>query len=61
MLTLEYGSTGVGNEIDVVVPPNETIRVLDGVVLGGAASQVIEAYADRANVVNLVGRVETLT
>lgn len=55
-LTIEWGTTGVGNELDFVIPPNETVPILEGIYIEGVQS--IEAYADTGSVVNIVGRVE---
>lgn len=60
-VTVEFGTTGVGNELDYVVPGNETIIAIDGAVIGGAATDTIKAYATTASVVNAFGRVERLT
>jgi len=60
-VTIEFGATGVGNEIDIIVPANDTVRAVDGVLLGGAATDTIEAYATTANVINAIGKVERIT
>jgi len=60
-VTIEFGTTGVGNEIDVIVPANETVMAVDGAVLGGAATDTVTAYATTGSVVNAFGRVERLT
>jgi hypothetical protein len=57
-LTLEFGSTGAGNEIDIPVPCGDTILVVPGWALGGAASQVVEAYATTGSVINITGYIE---
>jgi len=60
-VTIEFGTTGVGNEIDIIVPANEEVVALDGVVIGGAATDTVAAYASTGSVVNAIGRVERLT
>jgi hypothetical protein len=60
-VTFEFGTTGVGNELDIVVPANETVMAINGAVIGGAATDVIEAYATTGSVVNVIGRVERLS
>ena len=59
-VTIEFGTTGAGNEIDIIVPANETVLAVDGAVLGGAATDTIKAYATTASSVNAFGRVERL-
>ena len=59
-VTIEYGTTGAASELDIVVPANATVRALDGVVLGGAATDTVTAYASTGSVVNAVGRVERI-
>lgn len=61
VVTIEFGTTGVGNEIDVTVPANATVRAVDGSVIGGAATDTVRAYASTANVINVTGRVERLS
>lgn len=61
LVTIEFGTTGVGNEIDILIPANETVHAVIGVVLGGAATDTIAAYADTGSVINAVGRVERIT
>lgn len=61
VVTIEFGTTGVGNEIDVTVPANATVRAVDGSVIGGAATDTVRAYATAANVINVTGRVERLS
>lgn len=56
ILTVEWGGTGVGNEQDFTIAPNETLPIVAGAAIEGA--NAIEAYADTANVVNLFGRIE---
>jgi hypothetical protein len=59
-VTLEFGTTGGGSEVDVVVPPNETIVAVSGAVIGGGSTDTITAYASTGSVVNAFGRVERL-
>lgn len=61
VVTIEFGTTGVGNEIDVTVPANATVRAVDGSVIGGGATDTVRAYATAANVINVTGRVERLS
>lgn len=61
VVTIEFGTTGAGNEIDVTVPANATVRAVDGSVIGGAATDTVRAYASVANVINVTGRVERLS
>ena len=60
LVTIEFGAAGVGNEIDITVPANTTVPAIEGMVLGGAATDTITAYAGTASVVNAVGRVERI-
>lgn len=60
-VTIEFGTTGAGAEMDIVVPANATVRAVDGAVLGGAATDTIRAFASVGSVVNAVGRVERLS
>jgi uncharacterized protein CbrC (UPF0167 family) len=60
-VTIEFGTTGAGNEMDIIVPANETILAVDGAVIGGAATDTITAYATTGSVINAFGRVERLT
>ncbi len=59
VVTIQWGGTTAADERDVVVPPNETVRAVDGIVLTN--SLVIRAYASTSVVVNATGRVETLS
>ena len=61
LVTIEFGSTGVGNEIDILIPANESVLAVDGAVIGGAATDTIAAYAGTASVINATGRVERIT
>jgi len=61
IVTIEFGTTGLGNEAYIVVPAKETVLAVDGAVLGGAATDTIKAYAATGSVVNVLGRVERLT
>lgn len=58
VLTLEFGGTGVANELDFIVPANSTVPILTGHPLQNAA--VLAAYAATANVINLFGYVNTI-
>tara|TARA_R110000772_G_C13310120_1_gene439939 strand:+ start:22069 stop:23541 length:1473 start_codon:yes stop_codon:yes gene_type:complete len=60
LVTIEFGAAGAGNEIDVTVPANTTIPAVEGMVLGGAATDTITAFADTTAVINAVGRVERI-
>ena len=60
-VTIEFGTTGAGSEMDVIVPANETILAVDGAVIGGAATDTVSAYATTGSVINAFGRVERLT
>jgi hypothetical protein len=60
-VTIEFGTTGAGNELNITVPPRETVKAVDGLVIGGAATDTIRAYAATGSVINAVGRVERLT
>ena len=60
-MTIEFGTTGVGSEMDITVPANETILAVEGAVIGGAATDTITAYASTGSVINAFGRVERLT
>lgn len=53
VLTLEFGGTGLGNELYFTVPANETIVVVGGDLLGN--SLVLAAYSVNANAINVVG------
>lgn len=61
VVTIEFGTTGLANELNITVPPRETVKAVDGLVIGGAATDTIRAYATTASVVNAVGRVERLS
>lgn len=61
VVTIEFGTTGVGNEVYVTVPAKSTVRAVDGSVIGGGATDTVRAYASTANVVNVTGRVERLS
>lgn len=61
LVSIEFGTTGTGNEVDIIVPPNDTVMVVEGSVLGGAATDTIAAYAATTNVINAFGRVERLS
>lgn len=60
-VTIEFGTTGTANELNLIVPAKETVLAVDGAVLGGAATDTIKAYASTGSVVNAFGRVERLT
>lgn len=60
-VTIEFGTTGAGAEMDIIVPANATVRAVDGAVIGGAATDTIRAFASVGSVVNAVGRVERLS
>lgn len=57
-ITIEFGTAGAGFELDFKVPANDTILVVAGAAIGGAASQLIEAYATTASVLNVFGHIE---
>ncbi len=61
LVTIEFGTTGAGNELKITVPAGETVPAVVGMVIGGAATDTIKAYAATANVINAVGRVERLS
>jgi hypothetical protein len=61
VVTIEFGTTGTANELHVTVPARETVPAVVGMVIGGAATDTIKAYAATANVINAVGRVERLS
>jgi len=61
VVTIEFGTTGTGNELNITVPAKETVCAVDGAVIGGAATDTIKAYAATASVVNAFGRVERLS
>lgn len=61
LVSIEFGTTGTGSEVDIIVPPNDTVLAVDGSVLGGAATDTITAYAATTNVINAFGRVERLS
>jgi hypothetical protein len=61
LVTIEFGTTGTSNELNITVPPRETVRAVDGMVLGGGATDTIRAYAATGSVINAVGRVERLS
>lgn len=61
IVTIEFGTTGTGNELYITVPPRETVPAVVGMVIGGAATDTIRAYAGTGSVVNAVGRVERLS
>ena len=52
-LTLEWGATGVANEADFQIPPNDTVYIVPGWLF--TAALTVAAYADTANVVNIIG------
>jgi len=56
VLTLEVGGTGVANEIDVTVPANGAVPVLQGHPVNNGIA--IAGYAATASVVNVYGFVE---
>lgn len=60
-VTIEFGTTGTGNELNIIVPAKETVLAVDGAVVGGAATDTIKAYAATGSVVNAFGRVERLS
>jgi hypothetical protein len=60
VVTIEYGTTGTANEVKVTVPPSSTVPAIQGMVLGGAATDTVRAYAGTANVINAIGRVERI-
>jgi hypothetical protein len=57
-VTIEFGAAGAALELDFVVPANDTTLAVAGFAIGGAAGQVITAYATLANVVNVAGYFE---
>jgi hypothetical protein len=57
-LTLEWGGTGVANEIDMIVPANSTILVIPGCLLQN--SLIVKAYAGTASKINLFGWVNRI-
>lgn len=60
VVTVEFGTTGAGNEIDITVPANTTVPAIEGKVIGGAATDTIKAYAATGSVINAIGRVERI-
>lgn len=58
VLTLELGGTGLGNEADYAIPAGTTVQVLLGQPMSGG--DVIRAYADAANDVNVFGYVNRM-
>lgn len=60
-VTIEFGTTGTGNELNIIVPAKETVLAVDGAVVGGASTDTIKAYAATGSVVNAFGRVERLS
>lgn len=61
LVTIEFGTTGSGNEMDIIVPANDTIVAVDGAVIGGGLTDTITAYAATTNVINAFGRIERLS
>lgn len=57
-VTFEFGTPGAANEIHFQVPANDTILAIGGAAIGGAAGQLIEAYAGVINVLNVFGHIE---
>lgn len=62
-LTIEYGGTGVANEIKVGIPASSGLSILlPGLVLSGDGSLAssIRAYASTTNKINIVGYVNRM-
>ncbi|MFK5284148.1 hypothetical protein ACI3PL_31670, partial [Lacticaseibacillus paracasei] len=38
LVTIEFGTTGAANEQNITVLPRETVKAVDGLVIGGAAT-----------------------
>jgi len=59
VLTIEYGGTGVANNIVVTIPKQAGLTlVLPGLLLNNA--QVLAAFAGTTNVINVVGYVNRI-
>ena len=58
-VTIELGGSGLGNEVDVIVPAHDVILALGGAAVDNSVATA--AYADTASVVNAFGYVENLT
>lgn len=59
-LTIEFGATATGDQIEVTIPAESGLFVVvDGLVLAGsgAAASTITAFADSASKINLGGYV----
>ena len=55
-LTLEWGTTGVGNECKTIIQPSETVLVAPGWVLkGNGSALIVRAFSTTASKVNIVG------
>jgi hypothetical protein len=62
-VTVDFGGQTVpdNNIVLTVQPKAGLVCVVPGLILGGAASLVVDAFADAANVVTMTGFVNRIT
>lgn len=62
-LTIEYGGTGTGDQIEVTVPAESgLVTIVPGLILVGASTAlIIRAFAGTASVVNIFGYVNRIS